>query len=186
MRKVIVSIEVTLDGVMQKMDDPKSWILDYMGVDDAVDKYQSELLMGEADALIMGRETYDGFRAYWPRQDKNEFVARMNSIPKYVASHTLSEPLTWNATLLKDVVEDVKQLKQSSGKAIVQYGIGELTYTLIEHGLVDELRIMVYPVVVSEGPRIFENTKRVPMKLLDTKKFPSGVVLSTYQPEHAK
>jgi len=187
MRKLIVSIEITLDGVMQEMHDEQSWVFDYMGVDEAVDKYSNDLLMDEADALIMGRTTYEGFRDYWPQQSENEFGARMNSIPKYVASRTLSEPLTWeNSILLKDVVEDVKALKQSNGKAILQYGIGELTYTLIEHGLVDELRLMVYPVVISEGTRIFEHFMRVPMKLLSTKPFPSGVLLSKYQPENVK
>lgn len=186
MRKLIVAIEITLDGVMQEMHDTQSWVFDYMGIDEAVDKYSNDLLMEEADALIMGRATYEGFRDYWPQQGENEFGARMNSLPKYVASRTLSEPLEWNATLLKDVAQEVKALKQQDGKAILQYGIGDLTYTLIEHGLVDELRLMVFPVVISEGTRIFGDFKRVPMKLLGSKAFSSGVVLSTYQPEHVK
>lgn len=182
MRKLIVSIEISLDSVMQ---DPQNWVFDYFGKDEALVKYASDLV-DEADALIMGRVTYEGFLAYWPEHGDDEFGARMNSLPKYVASRTLSEPLQWNATLLKDIAQEVKALKQQDGKAILQYGIGELTHTLLDAGLVDEVRLLVYPVVISEGTRIFEHFKRVPMKLLSSKSFPSGVLLTTYQPENVK
>lgn len=181
MRKVIVSIEISLDGVMEN---PQNWVFDYYGIGDEMVNYASAVL-DEADALIMGRVTYEGFLAYWPEHGDDAFGKRINSLPKYVASRTLSEPLQWNATLLKDVVQEVKALKQQDGKAILQYGIGELTHTLIENGLVDEIRLVVCPVVISEGTRIFENFKRVPMKLLSSKSFSSGVQLVTYQPENA-
>lgn len=182
MRKLIVSIEISLDGVMQN---PENWVFDYIGADEELGKYSYDL-MYEADALIMGRITYEGFLDYWPEHGEDEFGARMNSLPKYVASRTLSNPLQWNAALLKDVAAEVAALKQQDGKAILQYGIGELTHTLIEHGLVDEIRLLVYPVVVSKGERIFENVEKIPMKLLESKTFPSGVVSSKYQPENMK
>jgi dihydrofolate reductase len=182
MRKLIVSIEISLDSVMEN---PQNWVFDYYGKDEELGKYASDLI-NEAGALIMGRITYEGFLQYWPEHGDEEGGAQMNSLPKYVASRTLSNPLKWNATLLKDVAQEVKALKQQDGKAILQYGIGELTHTLVENGLVDELRLMVYPVVISEGTRIFEHFMRVPMKLLSTKPFPSGVLLSKYQPENVK
>lgn len=182
MRKVIISIKVSLDGVMQ---DPQDFVFDYYGKDEALVNYTNDIL-NEADALIMGRATYEGFSAFWPDNGDDAMTVRMNSLPKYVASNSLSEPLEWNATLLKDVAAEVAALKQQDGGAILQYGIGELTNTLIEHGLLDEIQLLVFPVVISKGERIFEHFKRVPMKLLDTKTFPSGVLLATYQPEPVK
>ncbi len=182
MRKIIVSIKTSLDSVMQ---DPQDFVFDYYGKDEELVKYTNDIL-NEADALIMGRATYEGFSAFWPDNGDDAMTVQMNSLPKYVASHTLNSPLTWNATLLKDVAAEVAALKQQDGKTILQYGIGELTNTLIDHGLVDEIQLLVFPVVISKGTRIFEHTQRVPMKLLDTKTFPSGVLLATYQPSTVK
>lgn len=182
MRKVIVSIEISLDSVMEN---PQNWVFDYYGKDEPLTQYADNLLK-EADALIMGRATYEGFAAYWPVHGDNAVGKLINRMPKYVASRTLSEPLQWNATLLKDIVQEVTALKQQDGNAILQYGIGELTNTLIEAGLVDEVRLLVYPVVISEGTRIFEHFKRVPMKLLESQSFPSGTLLLRYQPEKVK
>jgi dihydrofolate reductase len=175
MRKLIVSAEISLDGVL---DDPQDFIFDY--IDDKLGAYQNDLLNG-ADALIMGRITYEGLASYWMEHGDDEFGAKMNSLPKYVASHTLQEPLTWNATLLKDVAADVFALRQQPGHFILQYGMGELSYFLLRHGLVDEIRLLVYPVVIGKGTRIFADSDRATLTLLDSKSFAKGVVALNYQ-----
>ena len=103
-------------------------------------------------------------------------------MPKYVASRTLKEPLQWNATLIKgNVAEEIAKLKQAPGKSLVQYGVGELTQTMLEHGLVDEFRILVFPFAFGEGPRIFEGMRVDSLKLVETKTFSSGAVLLSYE-----
>ena len=106
-------------------------------------------------------------------------------MPKYVASRTLREPLKWNAALIEgDVAEEIKKLKQAPGKNLLQYGIGELTQTMLQHGLVDEFRIIVFPFAFGEGPHIFENMGVHPLKLMDTQTFTSGAVVYQYQPQY--
>jgi len=105
-------------------------------------------------------------------------------MPKYVASRTLKEPLQWNATLIKgDVAKELRKLKQAPGKSLLQYGMGELTHTMLKHGLVDEFRIIVFPFTFGERPRIFEHMGVNTLKLLDIKKFSSGAVVHLYQPQ---
>jgi dihydrofolate reductase len=130
----------------------------------------------------MGRKTYEGFAKVWPtRQGKD--ADKINSMPKYVASRTLKAPLQWNATLIEgDAAQEIGKLKQAPGKSLLQYGTGELTHALLQHGLVDELRILVYPFSFGEGPRIFERMGVNTLKLLGTKTFSSGVVALQYQP----
>ena len=177
MRKVIVSTMMSIDAVMEN---PQNWSFDYMKGD--ILPYVSEQLFA-SDTLIMGRETYEGFAEAWSsRAGADAFADRMNSLPKYVASRTLKEPLTWNATLLKDIPAEIVALKQQAGQNILQYGVGELTQTLLQHGLVDELRLVVFPVVVGGGQRILEKLKQTPMKLLEAKTFSTGVVALHYQP----
>jgi dihydrofolate reductase len=177
MRKVIVSVEVSLDSVLET---PEDFIFDF--IDDELTKRQHDLLFG-ADALLMGRVTYEGFVDYWPNHGDDEFGGRMNNLPKYVASRTLEGPLQWNATLLENVAEEIAALKAQPGQTLLQYGIGELTHTLMQHGLVDEFHLFVYPVVVGKGGRIFENMDKTTLKLLDTKRFPAGVIALRYQPD---
>jgi dihydrofolate reductase len=179
-RKVIVSAEISIDGVL---DDPQDFIFDY--IDDDLGKYQSDLI-DEADALMMGRETYEGFVDYWPAHGDEPFGDRMNSMPKYVASRTLKAPLTWNATLLKNPTTEIAALKQQPGKAILQYGIGELSLTLLQANLVDEIRLLVYPVVIGKGARLFEKIDKTAFKLLNSKTFGTGVVALNYQPVVSK
>lgn len=106
-----------------------------------------------------------------------------NSMPKYVASRTLKEPLHWNSSLIQgDVAEEIQKLKQESGTSLLQYGVGELTHTMLKHGLVDEVRLLVFPFSFGEGPRIFEHMGVTTLKLLDTRTFSSGVVALHYQP----
>jgi len=179
MRKIIVSTMVSLNGVM---NNPQNWSFDYMS--DELRKYISDQLWA-ADTMIMGRVTYEGFAAAWSsRAGADEFADRMNALPKFVASRTLKEPLTWNANLFKgDIAQAAKDLKAQSGQDILQYGAGELTQTLIEKGLVDEIRLLVYPVAIAgEGGYIFDKLPRTDMKVLDTRVFDTGVIAVHYQP----
>jgi dihydrofolate reductase len=181
MRKVIVEVEVSVDGGMggEKMEFWKQ-VFPFHSAD--VQEYLNELLF-MPDALLMGQKTYELFAKVWPaRQGKD--ADRINSMPKYVASRTQKEPLQWNSTLIKgDVAEEIRKLKQEPGKSLLQYGVGELTHAMLKHGLVDELRILVYPFAFGEGPRIFEHMGVNTLKLLDTKTFSSDVVALHYQPQ---
>lgn len=178
MKKMIVSTMVSLDGVKEN---PQHWSFDFWS--DEIAQYAYAQLFA-VDALVMGRLTYESFAEAWSaRAGTDEFADRMNSMPKYVASHTAKEPLTWNATLIKgDAATAVAQLKQQSGQDILQYGYGALTHTLIQQGLVDELRLLVYPVVVGSGERIFDKLDKSPFKLLESRSFGSGVIALHYQP----
>jgi dihydrofolate reductase len=178
MRKVVVSVQMTLDAVES---DPQNWSFDYAG--DEFFSYASEQLSA-TDTLIMGRETFEGFAEAWgSRAGSNPFADRMNSLPKYVASRTLKGPLTWNATLIEgDVAKAIADLKQQPGQDILQYGAGELTHTLLEHGLLDEIRLLVYPVLAGSGQRIFETIDQTALKLLSSKTFGNGVMAVHYQP----
>jgi dihydrofolate reductase len=176
MRKVIVQTQVSLDGVQEN---PHLFVFDYSN-EETLNHVKANLF--QSDALLMGRVTYQGFAAVWPTRTGDEFSDRINSLPKYVASRTLKEPLTWNTSLMGgDVAKEVAKLKEQPGQDILQYGIGELTHTLIKQGLVDELRFMVCPVAVGSGKRIFETFDKTPLKLLETKTFKTGVVALHYQ-----
>ena len=182
MRKVIVEAEVSLDGVL---DSPDFWANVFNYHSDDVLEYLSDLLF-TPDALLMGRTTYEGFAEVWPAS-KGKDADRINGMPKYVASRTLQEPLKWNATLIKgDVAKEISRLKQQPGGALLQYGIGELTHTMLSHGLVDEFRLVVYPFTVGEGRRYFEKMGLNSLTLLDTRAFSSGAVALHYQPEGNK
>ncbi len=181
MRKIIVEVEVSVDGAMgsESMD---FWEQLFQFHSNDVLEYLNDLLF-MPDALLMGQKTYAAFAEIWPtRQGKD--ADRINSMPKYIASRTLREPLTWNARLIKgDVVEEIRKLKQEPGKSLLQYGVGELTHTMLKAGLVDEVRILVYPFTFGEGPYIFEHMGVNTLKLLETKTFNSGTVALHYQPE---
>ena len=178
MRKIIVSSQSSMDMVI---DNPQNFVFDY--VNDEFMDYAREQIF-ESDALIMGRLTYEAFAEAWSsRAGADDFADRMNSLPKYVASRTLKEPLAWNANLIKgDIVKEVAKLKEQDGKNILQYGSGELTQTLLKHGLIDEFRLMIFPVAMGTGQRPFENIEKVPMKLLETKVFNTGAVILHFQP----
>ena len=179
MRKVVVSEFVSLDGVMEA---PDQWHNPYWN--DEMGKYKSDELAA-ADALLLGRTTYEVFAAAWPSMTDEGGGAEMNGYPKHVVSTTLEEPLEWNnSTLIKgDVAEGVARLKQQDGKAILVYGSAELANALMEHDLVDEYRLMVFPVVVGKGKRLFgDGLDTAALKLVDTKVFGSGVVVLTYRP----
>ncbi len=191
MRKVIVSEFVSLDGVI---DDPGGgdgterggWSFRFDRGDEG-NRFKLEELAA-ADALLLGRKTYEGFAAAWPQMEEQtgEYGAWMNGYPKHVASRTLQEPLEWkNSTLIKgDVAEEVSGLKRQEGKDILVFGSGELARTLLEHELVDEWRLMVFPVVIGEGKRLFGDTRETKtLRLVDTKPVgPDGVIILTYGP----
>lgn len=180
MRKIMVEAEVSVDGAMGGENvDFWNQVFPFHSAD--VQKYLDDLLF-MPDALLMGQKTYEFFAQVWPtRQGKQ--ADKINSMPKYVASRTLVEPLQWNARLLKgDVAEEIRKLKQEPGKSLLQYGVGELTHTLLEHNLVDEFHLLVFPFTFGAGSRIFENMGVYTLKLLDTKTFSSGVIALIYQP----
>ena len=180
MRKMIVEAEISLDGGMGG-ENAVFWeqAIPFHSTD--VTGYLNDLLF-MPDALLMGKKTYEFFAQVWPTRQGKE-ADKINSMPKYVASRTLKEPLIWNATLIKgDVAEAIRELKQEQGKDLLQYGVGELTDTMLKAGLVDEFRILVYPFTFGEGPRIFDHMGINTLKLLETRTFDSGVVALHYEP----
>ena len=186
MRKVIVSVYSTLNGVMSPVDWPFPFASEDRG------KYATAMLM-ESDALVMGRETYEGFAMVWPSRTEADagpgeagFIERINALPKYVVSTSLQE-LSWNNShLIKgDVAQEVAKMKQQDGLNIIMYGAGPVAHTLLQQGLVDELRVWIYPLVVGVTPgtkRLFEDANDIPvLKLTGTRTFDSGVVVLEYQ-----
>jgi dihydrofolate reductase len=192
MRKIVVSEFVTLDGVME---DPV-WTVPFNT--DEQNQYKFEELQS-CDALLLGRVTYEGFAAAWPKMGETNkvvnnirdfsipegFADRMNNYPKYVASNTKTEQkMKWNSSLIKgNISEEVLKLKQQPGRNILVLGSCELVTTLMQYDLVDEYRIMVFPVVLGSGKRLFkDNNEMKTLKLVDKKTFRSGAVELTYQP----
>jgi dihydrofolate reductase len=138
----------------------------------------------EAEALLLGRVTYEGFAAAWPQRG-GEFADKMNNMPKYVVSTTLEDPDWSNTSVMRDVKE-VGGLKQEDGGPILLAGSRTLVHGLMEHGLVDEYRLMIFPVVLGSGARLFPETPdKTPLKLVDTQTFDSGVVVHSYEPSVA-
>ena len=181
MRKIIVEVETSIDGVMGQSQDFWNQVFQFHTPD--VGAYLDNLLF-MPDALLMGHATYSVFSQVWPaRQGKQ--ADKINSMPKYVASRSLKEPLEWNASLIKgNVAEEIGKLKQEPGKSLLQYGVGELTHTMLEHGLVDEFILLMFPFTFGEGLRIFDHMGIHTLKLIDTKKFSSGAVALHYQAEN--
>jgi dihydrofolate reductase len=137
----------------------------------------------DSDALLLGRVTYQGFAEAWPSRD-GEFADKFNSMPKYVVSSTLHAPEWNNSTVLGgDVVQEVSKLRQETDGNIVVHGSGQLAQTLVEHDLVDELRLMVFPVVLGAGKRLFGDTSaKKRLRLTDSKTVGDGVTILIYQP----
>ncbi len=187
MRKLIVTEFVTLDGVIEDPGGNEKtphggWSFQFRSGDGR--KYKLDEIFASG-ALLLGRVTYQGFAAAWPGMiGQSEFADPMNGLPKYVVSTTLNEATWNNSTLIKDnVAGEVSRLKQQDGKDILVYGSGQLVRFLMQHGLVDEYRLMVFPIVLGGGKRLFEDgTDFSVLKLIETKTFSSGVVLLLYQP----
>jgi dihydrofolate reductase len=180
MRKLIVSNNVTLDG---RVDEVGDWALP--GDDNEFVKHQTELL-SHSDGLLLGRGTYEFFAARWPSRS-GEFPDRMNGIAKYVASTTLKD-LEWeNSHLIEgDVPEAVARLKQRAGQDLIVYGSYDLLHTLLEHDLIDEYQLWVYPAVLGKGRSFFrDGVERMDLDLVDTTVIPPGVAILTYRPKRA-
>jgi dihydrofolate reductase len=193
--RIVVSEFLTLDGVMQapggKEEDTEGgfqhggWQLD----NDYRDEVAGQAIMGsfeEAGGMLLGRRTYDTFAAYWPISDEEPIAGVMNNMKKYVASRTLKAPLEWkNSELLEgDTVEAVHKLKEQSGKDLLVIGSGNFAQTLIDNDLVDEYRLMIYPIVVGGGKRLFrDGNPLAKLTLTDSKTSTKGVVILTYRPE---
>lgn len=192
MRKVVASTFVTLDGVFEDPGGAEGfelggWSFKYVGRSDDDQKYQGDLL-AETDALLLGRITYEGFAKAWPSMtDGGWYAEKMNSMPKYVASSTLEKAEWNNSTIIKgDVAEDVAKLKQQPGQNLLIFGSGQLINELLRHHLIDELRLLVHPVVLGRGKRLFKEGPPVGLTPIDAKVFGSGVVLTVYKPAAAK
>jgi dihydrofolate reductase len=194
MAKLIVVEQVSLDGVMQAPGGPDEdrsqgfehggWAMPYF---DEVAGEEAGKSMAETGAFLFGRRTYEIMAAYWPEQPEDDMFAKvLNSLPKYVASTTLSEPLAWSgSTLLKgDVAAAVAELKEGQDGTIVVLGSGQLARTLIEHDLVDEYVLTIHPLLLGGGKRLFdEDGAKRPLRMVDTKTSTTGVILATYRPE---
>jgi dihydrofolate reductase len=192
-RKLVVSEFVSLDGVMEAPGGEPGfrhtgWVLEHFVPEH--DAYKHEELL-ETSALLLGRVTYEGFAAAWPNAT-GEFADRMNALPKYVVSGTLHEPLEWNASLLKgDLTSSVETLKgQGQGPDgeghVFVHGSHSLAQELLKRGLVDELRLMVFPVVLGSGARLFpDSPDKISLALVGSRTFDSGVVALTYARKHA-
>jgi dihydrofolate reductase len=178
MRKLIESTLVSLDGVMGS---PELW--------SPFDDESRQLAIEELekyDAFVLGRVTYEQVRAFWGPRTGDPYVDRINAMPKYVASRTLSE-VTWNATLLgPDIVGAIERLKAEPGKNLIKYGTSRVDDTLLRAGLVDEVRVWVMPVVVGTGQRLFEDidTSSVQLAVSDVRKLGNGSVILTYTPSY--
>jgi len=182
MRKVIASEFVSLDGVFEA---PDQWHFPYFNgeMGEAIGAS-----MAQADALLLGRVTYEEWAAYWPNQsaDDNEVSGFMNDTPKYVVSTTLEEPLEWkNSTLIRgdSFAVEITRLKQQPGRDISISGSGTLVRSLLREDLLDELRLMVHPIVVGTGKRLFEDgSDKKALELVDSKTFGTGVLYLIYRP----
>ena len=186
MARIVVTEFVSLDGVIEAPgggEDFKhaGWTFEIERGEEG-DKYKLDEALG-ADALLLGRRTYEGFAAAWPSMT-GEFADKFNGMPKYVVSSTLEEPEWNNSTVLKgDVVEEVAKLRRESEGDIVVHGSAQLVQTLVENGLVDELRLMVFPVVLGSGKRLFaEMSDKRRLRLADSQTVGDGVVILTYVP----
>jgi class 3 adenylate cyclase len=188
MRRLIASEFVTLDGVMEAPghephpDGKNAWTLRYVGEDQQ--RYKAEELF-EAGAILLGRVTYEIFAAFWPTAPNDQgFANRMNSIPKYVVSGSLRTAGWQNSIIIGgNPAEKIAELKQQSGGDILLVGSADLLNSLIKHDVIDEYRIMVFPVVLGSGKRLFRDATDVThLQLVDTRTFASGVTVLTYRP----
>jgi dihydrofolate reductase len=176
MRKLIESTLVSLDGVIES---PDRWA--------PFDQEAGQLAMRDLDnydAFVMGREAYERLHALWARVTGNPYIEKINAMPKYVASQSLTE-VRWNATLLgPDIVGAIEQLKAQPGKDLIKYGTSRLDATLLGAHLIDELRLWIMPVVVGTGQRLFEDvdTSSLHLQLADARKLANDSVILTYLP----
>jgi dihydrofolate reductase len=186
MGRIVVTEFVSLDGVMEDPGGAESfrhggWTFEINRGDEG-DKFKLDEALS-SEALLLGRVTYEGFADAWPSRE-GEFADKFNTMPKYVVSSTLEEPEWNNSTVLKgDLAEEVAKLKQEQDGDIVVHGSAQLVQALIDHDLVDELRLMVFPVVLGSGKRLFGDTSdKKRLRLVDSKTVGDGVAILTYAP----
>ncbi len=185
MGKIVVTEFVSLDGVMEDPGGAEDyrhggWTFKFDRGPDG-DKFKLDEAMN-AEALLLGRVTYEGFAAAWPSM-QGEFADKFNSMPKYVVSSTLSAPAWKNSTVLGgDIVAEVAKLKDSLAGEISVHGSAQLAQTLLEHGLVDELRLMVFPVVLGSGKRLFAaGEEKKTLRLSSSKTVGEGIAILIYK-----
>jgi dihydrofolate reductase len=186
-RRIVVSEFVTLDGVMEDPGGSEKfelggWAFQFERGPEG-DKFKLDEVLA-SDALLLGRKTYEGFAEAWPSRT-GEFADKMNSMPKYVVSTTLKNAGWNNTTLIKgDIVKEVSKLKEMPGEDILVAGSAQLVNTLVQHDLVDEYRLMVFPVILGKGKRLFgSGTNRHALRLAEAKPVGSGVLILIYYPE---
>ena len=187
MGRIVVSEFVTLDGVME---DPGGadgfsrggWAFQFERGPEG-DKFKLDEVMA-ADILLLGRKTYAGFAAAWPSRT-GEFADKMNGMTKYVVSTTLKDPPWNNSKVIKsNVVQELARLRSMPGGDILVAGSGQLVHTLMENDLIDEYRLMVYPIILGDGKRFFkEGSQKSPLRLVESKPVGSGILILVYHPE---
>lgn len=190
MRKLIVSEFLTLDGVMESPGPDGSsfkfagWTIAF--TNEEIMKFKGQELFA-SDALLLGRVTYEGFAQAWPTmKGTGEFGEKMNNMPKYVVSDNLKNT-TWNNTHIigaKNIKAELLKLKQKSGKDILVNGSSVVIQNILRLGIIDEFRLLVYPVVVGSGKRLFDSTSKLNLKFIKTNIYKTGVVLLVYRPEY--
>jgi dihydrofolate reductase len=185
MGRIVATEFVSLDGVIEAPGGGEEfkhagWTFEIERGDEG-DKFKLDETMS-SDALLLGRVTYEGFAAAWPTRD-GEFADKFNGMPKYVVSSTLEEPEWNNSTVLKgDVAEEVAKLKRKHDGDIVVHGSAQLVQTLLDQNLVDELRLMVFPVVLGSGKRLFgETSDKKPLRLVSSRIVGDGVAIMVYE-----
>ena len=186
MGKIVVTEFISLDGVVEAPGGGEEfkhggWSLEINRGDEGNQFKLDETMSSEA--LLLGRVTYEGFASSWPSRE-GEFADKFNTMPKYVVSSTLEDPDWDNTTVLKgDVVEEVAKLKQDQDGEIVVHGSPRLVQALLDQDLVDEVRLMVFPVVLGSGKRLFgETSDKKPLRLVDSKVVGDGVAIMVYEP----
>ena len=182
MRRIINSTYISLDGVIA---DPQDWMDNGIEPDGTGLKVQTDLLFG-CDALLMGGRTYPPFAKAWMARSGDPFSDRMNSMAKYVVSGTLTDPEWPNTHVIGggNAIDEIRRLKEQPGQDIVQYGFGQLSYALLEHGLLDELRLWVHPLFVgraSPDDLIFRPAATVQLELTDSLALNTGIVILSYR-----
>ena len=176
MRKLVVTEFLSLDGVMEE----PAWTFKYWN--DETAKFKDEETTA-SDALLLGRVTYQGFAVAWP-ESKDEGAEYFNSVRKYVVSTTLDKVEWNNSRLIKaNIVEEINKLKQQDGKDIIVHGSATLIQTLIQHDLVDRYRLLVYPLVLGKGKRLFKDGTTTTLKLVEARALSTGVTALIYEPD---
>ena len=186
MRKIIVTEFITLDGVIESPGGNETphphggWQFKYSSPETG--KYKIDEL-ANVDALLLGKNTYDLFAGFWPNQTGGEFADPINQLPKYIVSRSLQKAEWNNSHILRDVAGDVATLKKSDGGDILVYGSATLVKALLHHDLVDELRLMVYPLSIGGGLRLFDDTRELKkFRLKHSRATDNGVLILEYQP----